>query len=311
MIAQAIPISDRSTSASAHEAALPTVWGLDPNQLYTRYWAALGVQVVRQGEPSQIVSHAELYLLTDPRPLVMFRLMEVTGRETSAINVLNWIKPLVLFVRLHDPRRRLGRQGVATDPQGRFAGFMEMDDSPDDPRMCRVVLTPDIEVARLWQSAPEARTGWRRLRRFTPRHDRLTLSLAGRVYDRRKASEIALFMRDLQRTWKRPDAVVTRAAGAGAELWKDRTGIVEPGAKVIGPVWVGAGRTVPADATVIGPQVLWDDPAARPATEPIQWLEIEPVAAMGKSMETAEGQSNGIGSIWKNTRRMIRRMTRS
>jgi hypothetical protein len=105
--------------------------------------------------------------------------------------------------------------------------------------------------------------------------------------------------------------VVSRAGSAGAELWKDKTGIVEPEAKVIGPVWVGAGRRVPAGATVIGPQVFWDDPAARPATEPIQWLQIEPVAAMGKSVETQEKQSNGIGTIWKNTHRMIRKMTRS
>ena len=51
-----------------------TIWGLDPIQLHTRYWAAHGVQVVRQGEPSQIVKHAELFLLTDPRSLVIFKL---------------------------------------------------------------------------------------------------------------------------------------------------------------------------------------------------------------------------------------------
>ena len=37
-----------------------TLWGLDPFQLYTRFWAAHGVQVVRQGEKSAIVGHAEL-----------------------------------------------------------------------------------------------------------------------------------------------------------------------------------------------------------------------------------------------------------
>ena len=43
--------------------------GASTPQLHTRYWAAHGVQVVRQGEPSQIVPHAELFLLTDPRSL--------------------------------------------------------------------------------------------------------------------------------------------------------------------------------------------------------------------------------------------------
>jgi hypothetical protein len=306
MIAQDSNIADYVTPR-AHDcqtAALPTVFGLDPIQLYTRYWAALGVQVVRQGEPSQIVSHAELYLLTDPRPLVLFRLAEL-------LDVLNWIKPLVLFVRLRDPRQRLEQRQIVADGQGRFVRFAATDDAADDPRMCRVVVTPDIEVARLWQSAPETHSGWRRLRRFTPRHDRLTLSLAGRVFDRRLHGEIALFVRDLLGAWKRPDAVVTRAAPGGHENWKDSTGVIEPGAKLFGPVWVGAGRTVPAAATVIGPAVFWDDPAVRPATEPIQWLQIEPIAPLGKSAGPQSKPSPAAGDLWKNARRMIRKLTRS
>src|SRR5450432_1110025 len=76
-----------------------TIWGLDPVALHHRYWAAHGVQVVRQGEPSEIVKHAELYLLTDPRSLILFRMSNV-------IEALNWIKPQVLFLRLHDQRER-------------------------------------------------------------------------------------------------------------------------------------------------------------------------------------------------------------
>ena len=63
-----------------------TIWGLDPVALHHRFWAAHGIQVVRQGEPSEIVNHAELYLLTDPRSLVLFRMVKV-------INTLNWLKP--------------------------------------------------------------------------------------------------------------------------------------------------------------------------------------------------------------------------
>src|SRR3954467_7977906 len=49
-----------------------TIWGFDPVGLHTRYWASHGVQVVRQGEPSEIVKHAELFLLTDPTTLTLF-----------------------------------------------------------------------------------------------------------------------------------------------------------------------------------------------------------------------------------------------
>ncbi|HWC89382.1 MAG TPA: hypothetical protein VG433_07000, partial [Pirellulales bacterium] len=76
-----------------------TIWGLDPQQLHTRYWAAHGVQVVRRGEPSEIVKHAELFLLTESSSLALFSLAPL-------MDALNWIKPQVLFVRLHDAHER-------------------------------------------------------------------------------------------------------------------------------------------------------------------------------------------------------------
>src|SRR5688500_19954777 len=100
----------QTPSAPAAQTAIPrTLWGLDPFQLYTRFWAAHGVQVVRQGEPSPIVKHAELFLLTEPRTLVLFKLHSVV------MDALNWVKPQVLFLRLHDTRERSYREQVVTD----------------------------------------------------------------------------------------------------------------------------------------------------------------------------------------------------
>jgi hypothetical protein len=296
MLASPAMIADRPPQDEIR--SLPTVFGLDPIQLYTRYWAALGVQVVRQGEPSEIVSHAELYLLTEPRPLVLFRLVDL-------LEGLNWIKPLVIFIRLRDPRQRLPRQRLVTDGHDRFSRFEKLNDVAGESGLCRVGLTPEVEVARLWQSAPDAQTGWRRLRRFTPRHDRLTWSLQARIYDQDRRDELAMFTHDLVKSWRRPDAVVSRLDSAGAECWKDSTAIVEPAATLLGPVWVGSGRTVPQSATIIGPQILWDDPARRPATEPIRWLQIEPTA---EASATSPGVTN---HFWRNLSRTLRKITRS
>src|SRR3954462_6513521 len=105
--AAAAATPERGLSALA--AASPrTIWGLDPVQLHTRYWASHGVQVVRQGEPSEIVRHAELYLLTDPGSLSLFKLGPL-------MEVLNWVEPAVLFVRLHDARERGYRELAVTD----------------------------------------------------------------------------------------------------------------------------------------------------------------------------------------------------
>src|SRR5215207_1162329 len=170
-------------------AASPrTIWGLDPVQLHTRYWASHGVQVVRQGEPSEIVSHAELFLLTENDALTLFKLGPL-------MEALNWIQPQVLFVRLHDARERGYRENVVVDDAGKFVRFQRLYDT--SRRLTRVVLTPDRDIAQLWQSAPDAQAGWRRLRRVARRTEAATQSIDGNLYDRNDDSEVAHFVHDL------------------------------------------------------------------------------------------------------------------
>lgn len=268
-LSAAAPVAAADAPALAAPVAGRTIWGLDSVQLHTRYWAAHGVQVVRQGEPSEIVRHAELYLLIDHDGLALFKLGQL-------METLNWVKPQVLFIRLHDERERGYRERVLTDGQGRFVRFERIYDAAS--RMTRVALTPDRDIAQLWQSAPSPSVGWRRLRRFTHRHDRATQSIAGNVYDRCTERELAHFVHDLLQVWQRPDATIARATQTAGGMWKDPGATVEANVKTIGPVWVGAGREVGEATTVIGPAVIWDDPAARPDTEAIQWLNIEPSA---------------------------------
>jgi lipopolysaccharide/colanic/teichoic acid biosynthesis glycosyltransferase len=259
-------------AAAAISPANRTIWGLDPVQLHNRYWASHGVQVVRQGEPSEIVKHAELYLLMESGSLTLFKLGPL-------MDVLNWVKPTVLFVRLHDARERGYRENAVTDEHGKFVRFQRVYDAARTHT--RVILTPDREVAQLWQSAPDPQQGWRRLRRFARRAQHATRSIDGTVYEQADGREVAYFIHDLVQTWHRPDATVLRVrqvaeAGMGGEVWRDAQAKVAPGAKFIGQVWVGSGRSVPAGSTVIGPAVLWDDPDRRPVNDVIQWLQIEP-----------------------------------
>src|SRR5205085_2717636 len=99
-----------------------------------------------------------------------------------------------------------------------------------------------------------------------------TISVDGQDYDRTSDREVASFIHDLIRDWKRPDSTIARAARssvllAGAQVWKDPAAHIDAEAKLIGPVWVGAGRKLPAGSTVIGPAVVWDEPQARPPSE--------------------------------------------
>ena len=268
----AVPTTSPPASVPSSPPGPRTIWGLDAIALHTRYWAAHGVQVVRQGEPSQIVKYAELFLLTDPRTLAIFKLAPV-------MDVLNWIEPQVLFIRLHDTRERGYRERVVTDNQDRFVRFQRLYESAD--RLTRVVLTPEREIAQLWQSASDPLNGWRRLRRFTPRRDRTTISIDGQVYDRTMDREVAHYLHDLIRDWKRPDSTIARATRSDQTVWRDPASKIESDAKLIGPVWVGAGRTVTAGSTVIGPAVVWDDPNQRPSSEGIPMAHHRTQAAAG------------------------------
>jgi lipopolysaccharide/colanic/teichoic acid biosynthesis glycosyltransferase len=254
------------------------IWGMDDSQLHARYWAQFGVQVVRQSEPSQIFKHAELYLLSDPRSLPLFDLRQ-------AMDVMQWVGPSVLFVRVHDTRDRGYREHVLAGDNDDFLGFRRMYDRAD--RLARVVLTPDREVAELWQKASDPLTGWRRFRRFIPRHERAVVSVEGTVYDRTDDREVALFLQQLVQDWRRPAAIINRVRpiGQGGDakdvrprVWADRDAHVSEGAKIIGPVWVGSGRSLGQGDTVVGPTILWDDPDHPVEHEPIQWLHLEPVS---------------------------------
>ena len=252
-----------------------TIWGLGPVQLHGRFWASRGVQVVRPGERCEIVRHAELYLLLEPHSLALFPL-------TTLMGTLNWVRPRALFVRLHDPRDSGYREEVVTDAEGRLLRIRRV--YGRGGRLTRVVLTPDRQAAHLWNAAPDARAGWRGLRQGIPRGQRTHAVADGTVYDEARERRIEPVHARRRRPLagagsRRPRRTPHSPAGLGRSPCLCRFP-----RRLVGPVWVGAGRTVDADETVIGPAVLWDDPSARPVPEPLKWLSLEP----SRPAETAE-----------------------
>ena len=81
----------------------------------------------------------QVYLLTDPGSLSLFKLGPL-------MDVLNWVKPTVLFVRLHDARERAYREHAVTDAAGKFVRFERVYDSART--LTRVVLSASAAAAR-------------------------------------------------------------------------------------------------------------------------------------------------------------------
>lgn len=247
-----------------------TVWGMSAMEIHARFWASRGVQVVCPGRASEIVKHAELFLLTDPRTLAIFRVAPL-------LDTMEWLRPTVLNVRLRDPRERGYREEVVTDTHGRFVRFHRHYKGADH-RVARVVVTSDAEVARLWQNARDIHDARAAIREGVERAHRAASTLKARVYNAVEPGEVERFMHDIVRDWRRPDASIARVKKGGERAWIDPSATIARGANIVGPLWIGAGRTLPEGAVAVGPSVMWDDPAARPARDEVRWMDLEPLS---------------------------------
>jgi lipopolysaccharide/colanic/teichoic acid biosynthesis glycosyltransferase len=245
----------------------PTVWGLTPTELHARFWASRGVQVVPAGEATPLVPHAELFLLTDPRALAIFRV-------AGLLDTMDWLDPALFIIRLRPRGERVYREEVAAGPDGRFKRFRRVY-AGSDHRVARAALTTDADLAHLWQQQSDARSAWRAMFEAVPRHARYAESVSARLYDASEPDEVARFVRDLATVWKRPDATIARVRAAGRGVWADREAGVALDAGVVGPLWIGAGRELERGATAVGPAVVWDRPGLRPVHDDVQWLDLE------------------------------------
>jgi lipopolysaccharide/colanic/teichoic acid biosynthesis glycosyltransferase len=106
--------------------------------------------------------------------------------------------------------------------------------------------------------------------------NRHVLSLSGNVYDRDANHELLEFTRALVRVWDRPNATIKRADRINNHVWADTEATFGRNVRAIGSVWVGAGRQIDEDTSIVGPSILWDDPTQRPAVDGLNWDDIEP-----------------------------------
>jgi len=278
-------------SPRARRGMPPTVWGLGPVQLHDRYWAHHGVQVVRPGDDS-ISLEARLYLLAEPSVLVTFE-------SGDQIPSLGGSDPVVVYVRVHDVRERGYRERVVTDGADRFVRFERIYSRPAR-QLIRAAFTPDPRLAEAWRLATSAHAGWVALRERVPREQRSILSTGGVLYDAAADAELARMVRDLTRVWAGPGWTIGRAGEVAAGVWADRTVAIDAGARFVGPVWIGAGRRVDPKMTLIGPLVLWDDPAARPAPDPVTWpLGAPRPSPLHKRIDPLTNSARRIGSFFK------------
>lgn len=253
----------------------PTLWGLTPGQLHARFWAARGVQVVPVGSYVEVRPQAELYLLTDADRFVIMPIRRV-------LDLLCWLKPDLLMVRIADRALADYQEVVEARPDGQFLRFRR-EYGAQGSRLARVAFTTDPEIARDWSALQNETHPWRAIRKLVPDDLRAALREDGRIYSADVERDNARFARDLAESWSRPDATITRIDRCGRDGWGVSEAASPNETQVTGPVWIGAGRSVPDGVVAIGPAVMWDDPAQRPEPDELSWGDIE--AKVGEPSE--------------------------
>jgi lipopolysaccharide/colanic/teichoic acid biosynthesis glycosyltransferase len=281
------PVERRSARLDDVPFEQPTVWGLKPNQIHDWFWAARGVQPIRCGEETEIAKRAKLFLLTPSDSLVKFnlrQLMETMNR------LKNYVKPQVVFVKLKEMRGNGYRERIVTDDQNRFLRFQRMYGGVDR-RSTNIALTPELHIARAWQSSPDLEVGFALLREHISEGRLAEISLPGCAYNMVVARELIQCVRDLIDVWEQPNAVLTQIHEVSSGVWAAKDTCVEPDAKLVGPIWIGAGRVVDRKTTIVGPAVLWDDPAARPRNSRVAWegIKTRPTRRLRSRRERKEG----------------------
>ena len=258
-----------SPSVRPVDSRLPTIWGLDPVHLHDRFWAARGVFVVRPGDRVPLPSDAQLFMLTDARTLALFPL-------SKAVDRLYWVKPEVLFVRLRGRPAAAYRELAREDDDGRFLRFERHYSSAPGPT-ARIALTCDRRVAELWQATDGSARMWREFRRQTRQIRRETLVVDGRCYDRDNDNDLDALASQLVDRWRAPSVTIDGAKELRPGVWGDADSALSSSVLVVGRAWIGVGRKVDHERSIVGPAVLWDDPESRPTPATIRWEELEPL----------------------------------
>lgn len=266
-----------------------TLWGLSPLELHDRYWAALGVQVVRCGDhETEISRSAELYLLLTDQSMVLFDLR-------PCLEYFTVLDPSLLRVRVLDKTQPKYAERLRANEDGTFLRYERNYRRHLSGNTMRVGLTESREIAGNWAAIRETQHRWRVLTATAAPTGRIGHRLEGTFSVKQTDEAADHVIRELPKRWNRPDMTI-EGIKRHQEGWMFASDTPPANARLVGRVWIGAGEPGRITGPVVGPDVVWDDPAARPQAEPLRWFSIEPKAkAIEVGIERQSAHATSIG----------------
>ncbi len=229
------------------------VWGLDARGLHDRYWVARGIRIIRRGIGTLRGACAGTFLLLEPDDLVLFDPPAAADR--------------LVFVRLTERGQDGYTERVVADDANRLVSLRRLYTAPVH-NVCRLLVTSDPALAWLWHRSSGRRAGFREVRFAAGLGRYRQTSRCGRYFDASDPDAATRFVVALMQRW---DDVETGCSGVSARtrgVWIHQSAFVAPGARFVGPVWIGAGVRVDAEQVVVGPRIVNDRTAIEPVPAP-------------------------------------------
>ncbi len=250
----------------ASAMVVPTVWGLGLTQLHDRVWASRGFQVIRPGARRPLHKGPELFLMLGHDVLVDFPFGGI-------LRSLAWLRPQAARIRLIERTDAPYAERVLADSEGRFLAF-ERAYTPQGINACQVWITPSRSIAMSWHAARSARQASRILSDGVPADRTHVAKVKGNIFDARSDRGLDLYRRHILKAWNDPATAIEGVYQPSPGVWIHETCEIHPEARIVGPVWLGAGHSLAKGQTIVGPAIVPDEPLINPEPGPIDWLAV-------------------------------------
>lgn len=237
------------------------IWGLSPADLYDRYWAARGIQVVRPGTRVEMRG-PKLYLLIAKRHFLFFDIRPLTRQ-------LNQLKPRAVRLRISDDRQQPYRETVLTDGDDRFVAIRRHYRASLQTG-ARAWLTPDAALARRWSEAATTARGAVALKEAAGTR-LISLAAPGQVLSTSHAGDAEECLQIIQQRWRNPGVALEGVFEFQPGVWVHEQTRLPAQARFAGSVWVGAGELVAENGIIVGPALVRDAAGAEVTPGPIDW----------------------------------------
>lgn len=240
------------------------VWGAHAEVLHERYWASRRIQVVRQGSGAAIEPGADLYLLVRPLDLLLFD-------PSSVLRTMSWLNPPLMRIRVVDAHHEAYTERTEGEPGGQFVRIVRQY-TAQTRTTTQVWLTARRRAAESWSDGSRMSHARTRLARAGARP--VPAKVDGRIFSLDDQDQQDAFLLQLAAAWPDPGRMFDGVFQYQPRVWVHESSRIDPTARFVAPIWLGAGVEVHPGELCVGPLVVGDEHPPDEPGRPIDWDDL-------------------------------------